>query len=257
MATVTASGSWTAEFIIDPVTSFREYQEGILDGVTGTIKATGYGRWDAAETWSTWTTYTTAKNPIRWTSPQLDLGEVKYFTLSIETDFEGDLSFRIHVSEENTFGGEESEYIIENGNLDIPAFYGQYVYVTAYVSGPELRRMSITANSEKSTVFLSDVNTSTLSGTVSNRVLTLPYPASQVVDMKISARAATPYAVNLYVSDTATSEVLIPVVKSKSASQPSFVLYGIDNDPRDGVVDVTLTTLPRQAMISGNLLVIR
>jgi hypothetical protein len=46
------------------------------------------------------------------------------------------------------------------------------------------------------------------------------------------------------------------VVKSKSAAAPSFVLYGIDNDPRDGVVDVTLTTLPRQAMTGGNLLVV-
>jgi hypothetical protein len=74
--------------------------------------------------------------------------------------------------------------------------------------------------------------------------------------MKIEPKAPTPYAVNLYVSDTPTSEVLIPVVKSKAAAAPSFVLYGIDNDPRDGVVDITLTTLPRQAMISGNMVVV-
>jgi hypothetical protein len=58
------------------------------------------------------------------------------------------------------------------------------------------------------------------------------------------------------VSDTANSEILIPVVKSKSSSAPSFALYGIDNDPRDGVVDITITALPRQAMFGGNLVVL-
>jgi hypothetical protein len=256
MATVTATGSWTAEFQFIPVTGFLNYQQGILDFASGTIKATGSGRWSQATSWRNFKNYASNRDPIRWTSPLIDLGVAKYFTMAIETDFDGELSFRIHTSTVQDFSGEETEYIIEDGDFNIPAFFGQYVYVTAYVSGVELRRMSITTNSEKTTVFLSDVNTSTLGGTVSNRILTLPNPASQVVDMKIEPKAASPYAVNLYVSDTATSEVLIPVVKSKSAAAPSFVLYGIDNDPRDGVVDVTLTTLPRQAMIGGNLLVI-
>jgi hypothetical protein len=256
MATVSATGSWSSQFTFVPITGFIDYKEGILDETSGTIKATGFGRWDAVTSWSTFTSYTTGKNPIRWTSPLIDIGEVKYFTIAVQTEFDGDLSFRIHVSNENRFAGEEREYIIENGQLSINAFYGQFVYVTAYVTGAELRRMSITTSSEKNTVFLSDVDTSTLGGTVSNRVITLPYPASQVVDMKIEPKAPTPYAVNLYVSDTPTSEVLIPVVKSKAAAAPSFVLYGIDNDPRDGVVDITLTTLPRQAMISGNMVVV-
>jgi hypothetical protein len=256
MATVTATGSWTAEFQFIPITGFLLYQEGILDPVSGTIKANGRGRWDQQTSWSTFTNYASSRDPIRWTGPLIDVGEIKYFTIAIETDFDGELSFRIHTSTTGSFSGEESEYIIEDGDFNVPAFFGRYVFVTAYVSGVELRRMIITTNSEKTTVYLSDVNTAELGGTVSNRILTLPNPASQIVDMKIEPKAASPYAVNLYVSDTATSEVLIPVVKSKSAAAPSFVLYGIDNDPRDGVVDVTLTTLPRQAMTGGNLLVV-
>jgi hypothetical protein len=58
------------------------------------------------------------------------------------------------------------------------------------------------------------------------------------------------------VSDTATSEILIPVIKSKNTTTPTFALYGIDNDPRDGVVDITVTALPRQAMFRGNLVVL-
>jgi hypothetical protein len=61
--------------------------------------------------------------------------------------------------------------------------------------------------------------------------------------------------VNLYVSDTATSQVLIPVVKSKGAT-PTFALYGIDNDARDGVVDISIKALPRQALIGGSLYVL-
>lgn len=84
----------------------------------------------------------------------------------------------------------------------------------------------------------------------------MPRSVSTIYDMNIECKAATSYAVNLYVSDTATSEVLIPVVKSKSATAPAIALYGIDNDPRDGVVDITITALPRMVMTGGNVIVI-
>jgi hypothetical protein len=256
MTIQSASAALTQAFECVAQTGFIPFADGILDEVSGTIKATGTARWSTLSTWADYTRYQQQLNPIRWTTPMIDVGEIKYFTLAIESDFDGDLSYRVYVSATGEFRGEETEYAIENGDYDVPAFFGRYAHVTAYVSGPELRRMTVTSNSNKNTRSLFNVNTNSLGGTSSNRTLTIDPPVSGILDMQIHVKAADAYAVNLYVSDSATSEVLIPVVKSKSSTAPSFALYGIDNDPRDGVVDITLTTLPRQAMISGNLVVI-
>jgi hypothetical protein len=50
--------------------------------------------------------------------------------------------------------------------------------------------------------------------------------------------------------------VLIPIVKNKSNTAPTFALYGIDNDARDGVVDIKITALPRMVMYGGRLTVV-
>ena len=253
-----AEAALASNFNSQVIIGFYPWSQGILDPESGSIKADGVSSWGALKntTWDSFTSYIQTYLPIKWTSPKIDVGMLKYFNISIETDYDGELYFIIFVSETGDFHGEEIEYRIENGNYDIAAFYGRYVLVTTFVSGLELRRVTITTNSNSSILYLSNIDSSTLNGTPSAREIVLPTPVSQIIDMSISVKAAVPYAVNLYVSDTPTSEVVIPVVVSKTASLPTFALYGIDNDARDGTVDITLVTLPRQAMISGNLIVI-
>ena len=254
----TADAALTTSFSIDPITGFRPYAQGILDAETGSIKPRGTGTWSqlTGRTWSTWNNFQLTQNQIRWTSNLIDVGEVKYFNLNIDADFDGSLYYIVHTSETGAFAGEESEYLIQDGDLDVDAFYGRYVYVTAFVTGKEFRSMVITASSEFNSITLSDVNTSTLAGSVSARQLSITQPVSAIIDIQIQPKAATTYNVNLYVSDTATSRVLIPVVLSKTLPTPQIVMFGIDNDARDGVVDITLKTLPRQAMTGGNLVVL-
>lgn len=257
MPTQSAEATLTSEFKLVPITGFVYFEQGQLDTLSGTIKATGRSRWGALTTWSAFNNYITEYDQIKWTAPVIDIGSVDYFNLNIVCEFNGTgVYYLVHVSTTGVFGGEEDEYLIQEGNLNVNAFYGRYVYVTAVVSGTELSRMTVTTNTNKTTIKLINVNTSTLSGTVSNRVLTMPRPVSTIYDMNIECKAATPYAVNLYVSDTPTSEVLIPVVKSKSATAPAIALYGIDNDPRDGIVDITITALPRMIMTGGNVIVV-
>lgn len=258
MPTLTADAALTTTFSLDAVTGFRPYAQGILDAQTGSIKPTGSGTWSqlTGRTWSTWNNFQLTQNQIRWTSNLIDVGEVKYFNINITADFDGSLYYIVHVSETGAFTGEESEYLIQDGDLDIDAFYGRYVYVTAFVTGREFRSMVITTSSEFNSITLNDVNTSTLAGSVSARQLSITQPISAIIDLQIQPKAANPYNVNLYVSDTATSRVLIPVVLSKTLPTPQIVMYGIDNDARDGVVDITLKTLPRQAMTGGNLVVL-
>lgn len=258
MATVTGSGTLSSAFTIFCPTGFIPYQQGIIDYSTGYIKPNGIGAWGnvSGKTWSIWNNFQISYQTIKWTAPLIDIGSVKYFNLNIEMDFDGSCYFIIHISNTGEFAGEESEYLIQDGDYDVNAFYGRYVYVTAIVNGPVLRSMTITNSSEYSTFHLQDINTSTLGGTTSARTLTITQPISSIIDMQIQPKTATTYNVNLYVSDTATSNALIPMVISKTMPTPSFVLRGIDNDPRDGVVDITITSLPRQAMTGGNLIVI-
>jgi hypothetical protein len=258
MPTITATATLTTSFQLDPVIGFRPYAQGILDAQTGSIKPTGSGTWGqlTGRTWNTWNNFQLLQNQIRWTSNLVDVGEIKYFNININADFDGSLYYIVHTSETGAFTGEESEYLIQDGDLDVDAFYGRYVYVTAFVTGKEFRSMIITTSSEFNSITLSDVNTSTLGGSVSARQLSITQPVSAIIDIQIQPKAATAYNVNLYVSDTATSRVLIPVVLSKTLPTPQIVMYGIDNDARDGVVDITLKTLPRQAMSGGNLVVL-
>lgn len=256
MATVTGSGAFTSTVKLSAITGFIYYQDGQLDPTTGTIKAQGNSRWSALTTWAAFNNYITDRDPIVWTAPRLDIGSVDYFNLTITADFDGAIEYLVHVSETGLFQGEESEYLIQEGNLNISAFYGRYVYVTARCTGTEFRQMSVGTDTTKSTFKLVDVDTSTLSGTITARQIPLTVSVSKIYDLNIEPHAATSYAVNLYVSDTATSKVLIPVIVSKSATAPSFALYGIDNDPRDGRVDLTITALPRMVMINGNIIVV-
>lgn len=254
----TADAALTTAFNMVPITGFIPYSQGIIDAESGTVKALGQSSWSSlsGSNWSTFTNYIQTYDKLRWTAPRIDLGASQYFTLNIEAEFTGTLDYLIHVSETGLFQGEETEYYIEDGNYSVPGFYGRYIYVTAVLTGTELQKILITANTDVKEYRIVNVDSSTLSGSISNRVIALPTPVSIIKDIHIQPKAATTYNVNLYVSDTATSEVLIPVVKSKSSSSPSFALYGIDNDPRNGIVDITITALPRQAMFGGNLVVL-
>ena len=277
MATKTGEAALTSRFTVVPITGFIPFEQGILDPVSGTIKAIGRGRWGSlsGSTWTRFSSYVNTFEPIKWSSNRIDTGEIAYFNLAISAEFDGNLFYRVYVSETGDFQGEESEYLIQNGDNQIAAFYGRYIHVTAECSGVELRQMQITTDKETVEFTYRDLNTSTLSGNSALRILNLENPISLITEMVITPRAASPYAVDLYVSNTATSVLLTPIVISKTAGGTymaagyyvddyfessfgaSFALYGIDNQARDGIVDISLKGLPRQVMAAGNLLVIK
>ena len=242
------------------ITGFAIERQSQIDPDFGSVRALPRPRtWLslAGTTWATFTKYGGQNLPIIWTSDIIDLGEVRDFCLEITTATDGQITkYQIAVSDSQAFAGEESLVEIQDGNSNVASFRGQYVRVKTYCSGSQMTSQDIQAQFTPVTRKLYDINTSTLTGTAANRVLTIDPPLGNILRMDISVKAATSYAVNLYVSDTANSEVLIPVVKSKSAAAPSFALYGIDNDARNGVVDIEITAMPRQMMAGNNLYVI-
>jgi hypothetical protein len=256
MTTQIASAALTSTATLKAITGFINYRQGNLDSDNVVRAITGGNRWGDVATWANFKSYQNNYLDIIWTAPVVDIGAIDYFTLNIETDVDGELFFKIYISDTGLFAGEETEYIITNGNYNVESFYGRYAYVTAFVVGRELRKLQITTNTNKITYDINNVTTSTLSGSSSERTITLPRAVSKITDIFISPKAPTAYAVNLYVSDTATSQVLIPIVKNKSNTAPTFALYGIDNDARDGVVDIKITALPRMVMYGGRLTVV-
>lgn len=269
-----ADATLSSVFSMVPFTAFVPYADGILDPVSGTIKATGVSRWNNYVLWSNFSDYRGQPQQIKWTAPLIDIGEVKWFTIATDAEFDGTCTYEISTSETGSFQGEETKTTVVEGDYDITAFYGRYVYVTAIVTGNELRRLNITTASTVKTFRLRDIDSSTLDGTISARVIPLPQPISRVMNIVIAPKVTTAYAVDLYVSSSATSDLVIPMVISKADTEPyfitdyiatdyfvagatpSFVLYGIDNQPRDATVDITLECLPRQIMTSGNMVTI-
>jgi hypothetical protein len=278
MTTKSASATLTSSFTFRPITGFINYNQGTIDSATGYIKAVGSGRWGdlVGKKWSDFKSYITNYLPIIWSTPRIDTGEINWFTLAINSEFLGNLYYRIHVSNTGDFIGEETEYLIIDGQTNISAFYGRYVYVTGFCSGRQLQRMTTTTSRELLEFKFRDVDTSTLAGSATERVFPLTNPISKVTEFTVTPRAttATNYAVDLYVSDTATSSILIPMNIRKdnqgdyfiadyietdyflAGTSVSFALFGIDNQARDGIVDISIKGLPRQVMASGNLYVI-
>lgn len=252
----TAQAQLTCQARVVAVTGFVYYQQGQLDSESNTIKAVGTSRWGSLTTWDSYRTYIQQPSQILWTAPVIDLGTVDVFCLNIEAVFAGTINYLVHVSDTGQFVGEETEHELTDGQLNIAAFRGAYVYVTARVTGASLTQLTVSTTRELSTVRLSNVNTSQLGGTITARPIPLPATISEIYSIHIQPQAATSYPVNLYVSDTANSQVLTAVVNSKSINGATFALYGIDNDARNGVVDITITALPRMVMLGGSVLTI-
>jgi hypothetical protein len=256
MATQEASAALASTATVDCLVGFIFLQEGNINGSTGTVEALPKAlTWQSLTTWAEFTAYNSGTELIRWTAPVIDLGRSQTFNLEITCLSTGTNTFRVFTSDTGLFEGEETETQIDQGDFDIPAFTGRYVYVTVITDADQLSRFTVQTSTETVSIKLSDIDTATLGGTNTARELEIPQPISAITDIFIQPRAATSYAVNLYVSDTANSEVVIPVVKSKS-STPTFALYGIDNDPRDAIIDVEIQALPRMAATGGGILVI-
>jgi hypothetical protein len=258
MALKEANATLTSTVTLRGHGMFFEINQGKLDFDTGSIQPIGRSTWSSLTTWADFTSYQTEFDPIIWTTERIDIGAVDTFTVSIQADADGDVEYRIYTSETGIFGGEERVTEVTNGDLNVPAFYGQYLYVQALVPGGVLRRLTTTTQrgSNYKIVRLQNVNTSTLGGTTAGRVLDIPITLSGIVDIFVQPKSVTAYNFNVYVADTATSTVVTPIVISKDITAPTIALYGLDNYARDAVVDITITGLPQQAMEGNNIFVI-
>lgn len=234
-------------------------QNGILDYSTNEVYPADTTKWSDLSTWDAFTTwYVTPTLPLVWYSNRIDLGVKQDFNLIINTNAIGSVGYTIYTSDTGAFKGEETAHTILNTDTDVPGFSAVYVYVVAQVSATSgvtrLQDMNIRATTQSISQTLTNIDTSTLSGSITNRVLPVTRAFSTISTVDISVQQVTAYAVDLYVSNYATSTTLIPRVVAKTRTGPTIALLGTDGSNKDGVIDVTITGLPQQYMSNNNLL---
>lgn len=231
---------------------------GIFDPNLNYVLPPNTGTWADLDTWNTFTQWTMEPvSPLRWSTEIVDLVESKTFNLRIQTQANGQVGYKIYTSDTGAFAGEETITEIEPGDSGIGAFSGRFVWIEALVyvtAGVNILEGIEFAVSEQSNSFsINNIDSSTLNGTVSAREITDASDVS-VTNIQITPRAVPAYNLDLYVSNTPTSVTVIPRVISKS-SPPTFALVGLDNQPRDAIVDIVVEYLPESYMSGNNLLV--
>lgn len=233
-------------------------QTGVINVFNGSIEPQNDGDWtDLGSTWNTNTTWNPTATELVWISDPITLETSQTVNLVIETTAQGSVEYAVYASNTAAFAGEETVTTISQGATDVNAFTGQYFYIVATVTNtsalPILNSMEITTTVGKSTkLTLSDVNTSTLAGTSAARTVDFGRTVSGVKNMQITVKHSPNYTLDTYVTDYPTANTLLPRIVDKSV--PSIALVGLDNVPRDGVVDIVAEVLPEQYMSGNNLL---
>jgi len=236
--------------------STNSYYDAVLDAVL----PNDTGHWSDVTTWDSFTDwFINPVNPLVWLLEPTDLGAVKSFNLKIITVARGNVDYVVYTSNTGLFDGEETTTTILNGATGVAGFTTRYVWIAVKVNGnagtPLLYGVEyIISESGGNSLALSDIDTSTLSGSSSARTLSIGRTIGAITNIQITPKTVSSYAVDLYVSSSATSNTVIPRIISKGTS-PVFALVGIDNQPRDAVVDIVVQYLPEGYMSGNNLLV--
>lgn len=239
--------------------------KGFYDQNTQTIVPDSTSTWDglASTTWDSWTEWAySTDTQIIWQVPDIQLG---YYPATVNLEItcvsNGEVSYKVYGSDNGGFGGEEVETVVAHTAASVPAF--KYRFLRVFVYANELNNETVTiskidvkAKTPVATeLIINDLDSATCAGTNLARVIPLPRTVGTILDIKVTPREVTPYNLDVYVTNTPTSTYVIPKVISKSNTSPTFALVGLDNQPRDAVVDIIIKSLPNTYMNGNNLVI--
>ena len=232
-----------------------------LNTLEDKIYPTGTGTWSGLPaTWAAWTNwYEGTPNELYWLSDKIDLFVPTTFTLNLNIVANGIVSYEVYTSNTGAFAGEESTQVIDSGDTDVPGFYGRYVQIGVKVirSFTEVQTISaidIVTSDASITEEFENVSTSTLAGTITARQIPITKKFSILNVVDVAVQQVSAYNLDVYVTDYLSCTTLLPRVVSKNRTTPTIALIGLDNVPRNGTVDITVTGLPEQYMSGNNLL---
>lgn len=219
--------------------------------------------WDglSGTTWDTWTEWAYSVDPeIIWHTDVIQLGlSPQTVNLKITCVSTGQVSYKVYTSNLGVFAGEEVEHVIPHGATSVPSFTAKFLMVIVYSNAVNnvtvnIQQITVKTEAPRTTEYqILDLDTSTCSGTVNSRVIPLPGRLENILDIKITPREVPAYNLDVYVTNTPTSTYVVPKIISKNSSAPTFALIGMDNYPRDGVVDISLKSSKSGYMQGNNL----
>lgn len=244
-------------------------QNGIIDyRDNGRYFNQGQGEWSDLTSWDTWSSWTLDPFATLYlTFNPIDLGSIE--TVNIVTDIRcrGIVHYYIYYNSTSTDWTDSplnySTLHITNGQQNIPSITARYIWIKLALDLDEAEgfqyfdsinyRASQNSTTGK-TITFTNINSSTLSGTASDRVYTPPVDVGTIKSAQITSRGAvSSYDVDMYVYHSATSNRTTPQIIS-TGSNIHLTFTGVDGRPRDSNFDITLTVNPEWYMDEqGNL----
>lgn len=233
---------------------------GFLDLEVGQVFPPDLGTWTTAATWDDFTQWISTPDTLVFALEPIDLISVKTVALKIQTDAVGLVSYRIFASTTGAFAGEETIITVNQGDTSIPAFTAQYIWIEVTVTPTAgvnvLNSVNYTIVERPVKFSVNNVNTENINdGSTQGYVLPLDRQIGTITNVQITPQEVQPFQLDVYVTDEPTSSIVIPVVTAKTSGSISFALYGLDNKPRDAIVDVLIEYLPEMYMDGNDLLV--
>jgi hypothetical protein len=233
--------------------------------VSGNTTVTSIRNSTSGITWASYTNW--ANDPAEfflWNSPIIDNGSNKTFNCLVTTEATGTVSYQIRSSITGNFDGTESLTTVTSGNVNIPAYEGQFVVVTAnVVSTTELARltsMDVIVTDETIQLTTNKLDTSTLSGTSSSRQLNLGRNVSYINNLQMSPYlygGSSPYVTVGYVTADYFPETIVtgafPQIVDKLNGGANIAIIDNDGNYIDGNVDVLVYALPEQYVDGNNI----
>lgn len=225
---------------------------------------------------STWDDLTTWNSFISWIPDPvstlyvnigfIDLGSIRTFNLLTNLNARGVAHYYIMYNNTGNFDLATPNYTevhITNGQTNIPPITAQYLYLTVALDNdstlgfPYFDNISWNPTTTENTLTYSNVNSTSLPGTISDREFTIDTSIGSIRNVQITSHGpATAYNVDLYVSKYTTSTKTFPDIISKSGSTVHLQFIGIDGEPRESIFDIQISTGAEWYMdaVTGNLL---
>lgn len=233
---------------------------GVFDFENQVVNAASTGTWADLTTWAAWTNYATSTaSSMTWLLDPVDLGDVRNFCLTINTECNGIADYYVYTSNTGAFSGEETETIISEGDVGVAAFSARFyqvgISVERLAEPQQITGIEVRVVQSRNKFSIDNIDTSTLAGTSSARTLVMPRPVGTVTNIQVTPRTVSNFQLDVYVTDYPTSNTVIPRVLTKTAPY-QIALIGLDNKPRDATVDVLIEYLPEMYR-DGNALRVR
>lgn len=225
---------------------------GYFDKTTRTYKSLPTETWADYTNWSTFTSWSgTPGDSVTFTTQIYDAGKVDWWNTLVDVRATLPATITVRTGETLESAGAidvASTTVITPNTSPVAAIYGRYYEFditldrdSASLSDPEIFSINVAFNNTTRTITQSDINTSTLSGSVGQRQLTFNISTGKITNLLLQ-----PHVTGL---EDSAGEPTVPVVLiNKSTTPLTLNIFDVDTFGKrtriDCVLDVQAQTLP-------------